>query len=75
MVVVVTGLFFRSLSMVELDILCFFIRVYVVSWDCASVAQKGAYCIMKIPLFLIEVGAAVCDDISYPEYCKKTFYS
>lgn len=40
-VVVFSGLFFRSLSMVELDRWCLFINVYVDSGESLSVSQNG----------------------------------
>ena len=42
MVVVLSGLFLRSLSMVELEIWWFLIKVYVDSLEFFSVSQKGA---------------------------------
>lgn len=42
MVVVFMGLFFLSLSMVELESLCFFMSVYVDSSEAWSVSQNGA---------------------------------
>ena len=43
MVVVLRGLFLRSLSMVELEMWCVLIRVYVDSDDLFSVSQNGVY--------------------------------
>ena len=48
-VVVFIGLFFRSLSIVELDIWCFVINVYVDSFESRKVIQKGVYTIMSSP--------------------------
>ena len=41
-VVVVIGLFLRSLSIVELEMPCLFIKVYVDSDDALRVAQNGS---------------------------------
>ena len=41
-VVVLRGLFFLSLSIVELEIWCLLISVYVDSLDALSVAQNGS---------------------------------
>lgn len=52
-VVVFNGLLFLSLSIVELDILWFFINVYVDSLEFRSVSQNGEYSIMSSPLGIV----------------------
>ena len=47
-VVVFRGLFLRNLSMVELDIWCLWIKVYVDSVEFFSVFQNGLYSIMVL---------------------------
>lgn len=44
-VVVVSGLFLRNLSIVALEMLCFLISVYVDSSETFNVSQNGVYLI------------------------------
>ena len=54
-VVVVSGLFFRNLSIVALEIWWLLIKVYVDSLDFFNVDQKGEYVIIVIPHFYVSI--------------------